>query len=107
MAFLHRYYNIGYAVVSLIFVGQALGFVLAAVFLDDLRARLGRAKLVGLGQAMLSCGYIPLVATAQFPVLIISFFFVGFGMAINIANGNIFCGGLQSSTVILGILHGC
>lgn len=101
-----RYYDIGYGVVSLIFVGQALGFVAAAILLDALRARLGRAKLLGLGQGLMTCAYIPLVATAPFVVVVLSFFFVGFGIAINVAMGNVFCGVLQNSTVLLGLLHG-
>lgn len=93
--------------VSLIFVGQALGFVLAAIFLDSLRAKLGRAKLLGLGQALMTCAYIPLVAGTPFWLVICSFFFVGFGISINVAMGNIFCGGLRNGTFMLGLLHGC
>ncbi|KAK5988094.1 hypothetical protein PT974_12233 [Cladobotryum mycophilum] len=104
--YMEEYYNVGYAVVSLIFVGQALGFVFAAVFLDSLRAKLGRAKLLGLGQFLMACAYIPLVAGAPFGVVIAAFFFVGFGIAINVAMANIFCGGLQNGTFMLGLLHG-
>lgn len=102
----NRYYNIGYGVVSLIFVGQALGFVAAAVLLDMMRAKLGRAKLLGVSQACMAAGYIPVVATAPFILVIFSFFFVGFGLAINVAMGNTFCGTLQNGTFILGLLHG-
>ncbi|KAL7786313.1 major facilitator superfamily domain-containing protein [Trichoderma ceciliae] len=104
--YMEKHYDIGYAVVSLIFVGQALGFVFAAVFLDSLRARLGRARLLGVGQMLMACAYIPLVAAAPFGVVVSAFFFVGFGIAINVAMGNIFCGGLQNGTVMLGLLHG-
>ncbi|PTB66703.1 MFS general substrate transporter [Trichoderma citrinoviride] len=104
--YMEKHYDIGYAVVSLIFVGQALGFVFAAIFLDTLRAKLGRAKLLGLGQMAMGCAYIPLVAAAPFGVVVAAFFFVGLGIAINVAMGNIFCGSLQNSTVMLGLLHG-
>ena len=87
-------------------MGQALGFVLAAVVLDVLRAKLGRARLLGLGQVLMTCAYIPLVASAPFLVVVFSFFFVGFGIAINVAMGNVFCGMLQNSTFLLGLLHG-
>ncbi|UKZ54158.1 hypothetical protein TrVGV298_007964 [Trichoderma virens] len=98
--YMEKHYDIGYAIVSLIFVGQALGFVFAAVFLDALRAKLGRARLLGLGQMLMACAYIPLVAAAPFGVVVAAFFFVGLGIAINVAMGNIFCGSLQNSTVI-------
>ncbi|KAI9158215.1 Bypass of stop codon protein 6 [Paramyrothecium foliicola] len=104
--YMEKHYNIGYAVVSLIFVGQSLGFIFAAVFLDTLRAKLGRAKLMGLAQVLLILGFVPIVATAPFAVVACSFFFVGVGLAINVANGNTFCGSLQNGTIMLGLLHG-
>jgi hypothetical protein len=41
-----RHYNIGYAIVSLIFVTNAAGFILAAFFVDALRAKFGRGKIL-------------------------------------------------------------
>jgi fucose permease len=55
---------------------------------------------------LMGCAYIPLVAAAPFGVVVAAFFFVGLGIAINVAMGNIFCGSLQNSTVMLGLLHG-
>lgn len=101
-----RYYHIGYGTVSLIFVGQAIGFITAAVFLDVLRAKFGRAKLLGLGQALVTLAYIPLICGAPFPVVVCAFFFVGFSISINVSLGNLFCGGLQNGTLMLGLLHG-
>ncbi|KAF4980869.1 hypothetical protein FZEAL_3215 [Fusarium zealandicum] len=104
--YMEKYYNIGYGVVSLIFVGQAIGFVVAAAFLDVLRAKLGRAKLLGLGQSLVTLAYIPIIAGAPFPVVICSFFFVGFSISVNVGIGNLFCGGLRNGTFMLGLLHG-
>ncbi|KAJ6447210.1 MFS efflux transporter [Purpureocillium lavendulum] len=104
--YMEKHYGIGYGVVSLIFVGQALGFVAAALFLDALRERLGRARLLGLGQAMMTLAYVPLVAAAPFLLIVFAFFFVGFGIAVNVAMGNTFCGGLHNGTLMLGLLHG-
>ncbi|KAM4060516.1 major facilitator superfamily protein [Hirsutella rhossiliensis] len=104
--YMEKYYHIGYGVVSLIFVGQAVGFIVAAVVLDTLRAKLGQAKVLGLGQALMTLAYIPLAAAAPFVLVALSFFFIGFGIAINVAMGNIFCGRLQNGTLMLGLLHG-
>lgn len=101
-----RYYDIGYGTVSLIFVGQAVGFIAAAVFLDALRANIGRAKLLGLGQALVTLAYIPIICGAPFPVIVFSFFFIGFSISVNVAIGNLFFGGLRNGTFMLGILHG-
>ncbi|KAH7129145.1 major facilitator superfamily domain-containing protein [Dactylonectria macrodidyma] len=103
--YMEDYYGIGYGVVSLIFIGQALGFVFAAVVLDSLRAKLGRAKLSSLSQGIMAVAFIPHMIGAPFAVIVVAFFFVGFGLAVNVAMGNIFCGELQNSTFVLGILH--
>ncbi|EKJ73976.1 hypothetical protein FPSE_05937 [Fusarium pseudograminearum CS3096] len=98
--------QLGYGTVSLIFVGQAIGFIAAAVFLDVLRAKLGRAKLLGLGQALVTLAYIPIICGAPFGVVVVSFFFIGFSISVNVAIGNLFFGGLRNGTFMLGILHG-
>lgn len=101
-----RYYGIGYAVVSLIFVGNALGFIAGAFFVDAIRERVGHAKTLAVGQGLISLGYIPMIATAPYPAIVVSFFFVGFGMSINLAMGNVFCGSLSNSTTALSMMHG-
>lgn len=103
---MRRYYNIGYAIVSLIFVGNALGFIAGAFFVDAIRERLGRAKTLAVGQFLMALGYIPMIATAPYPAIVVSFFFVGFGMSINLAMGNVFCGSLSNSTTALSMMHG-
>ncbi|KAK8119459.1 Major facilitator superfamily transporter [Apiospora kogelbergensis] len=101
--YMETHYNIGYAVVSLIFIGNALGFIMAAPFIDKIRARLGRAKALALSQILMACGYIPMVCTAPFPLVVVSFFFIGFGYAVSLAIGNVFCG---HGTAMLGAMHG-
>jgi fucose permease len=59
-----------------------------------------------LANAFLVCGYIPIVCTPPFPVVVCSFFLLGLGMAINLALGNVFTGNLQNSTQMLGLMHG-
>ncbi|KAI2636937.1 MFS general substrate transporter [Hypomontagnella submonticulosa] len=104
--YMETHYNIGYAVVSLIFIGNALGFIMAAPFVDQIRQRLGRAKAIALSQICMSLGYIPLIAAAPFPVVAVAYFFVGFGFAIQLAIGNVFCANLRNSTTTLGAMHG-
>ncbi|EWG45493.1 hypothetical protein FVEG_06265 [Fusarium verticillioides 7600] len=104
--YMEKYYGIGYATVSLIFVGKAFGFIAAAVLIDMLKVKLGRAKLLGLSQALVTLAYIPIICGAPFIVVVLSFFFIGFSISINVAIGNLFCGGLQNGTFMLGVQHG-
>lgn len=99
-------YHIGYAIVSLIFVTNAVGFISAAPIAQALQARLGRAKTYLLAQTIIAAGYIMLVCKPPFPVVVIAFFFLGLGIASNLAPNNVFCANLSNGTTALGCLHG-
>jgi fucose permease len=83
-----------------------VGFVSAAFIVEALRAQFGRSRTLILANAFLVCGYIPIVCTPPFPVVVFCFFLLGLGMAINLALGNVFTGNLQNSTQMLGLMHG-
>ncbi|TQN71092.1 Bypass of stop codon protein 6 [Colletotrichum shisoi] len=104
--YIEKHYGIGYAIVSLIFIGNALGFIFGAAFLESLRMRLGRARLLALAQTVITLGYAPILARAPFPLVVVSFFLLGFGMSLNLAVNNVFCGSLRQATTALGFIHG-
>lgn len=83
-----------------------MGFISAAFFVDAIRARLGRAKTLIVAQSLMTCGYIPIVCTPPWPVVVVCFFFLGFGMALNLALGNVFAANLHHGTKMLGAMHG-
>ncbi|KAI4127565.1 MAG: hypothetical protein LQ347_004550, partial [Umbilicaria vellea] len=103
---IERFYGIGYAMVSVIFVTNALGFISAAPFTDLLVARLGRAKTLMLAEALMIISYITLVCAPPFPVVVVSFFLIGLGLALNLALNNVFCANLANPTGTLGAFHG-
>lgn len=78
----------------------------AAFIVDAIRSRLGRARTLILGQAIMSLGYVPMICTPPFPVVVCCFFLLGLGMAINLSLGNVFAANLQNSTTMLGLMHG-
>lgn len=100
-----RHYGITYTVVALIFVGQAVGFLFAAAFLDVLLARLGRARFLALSQTIFTLAYLPAVALAPFGVVVVGFVFVGFAYGLNVSITNTFNSGLQNGTFILGLVY--
>jgi len=57
-------------------------------------------------QALMCCGFVPILCTPPFAVIIVSYFFLGLGMAINLAMGNTFAANLQNGTKMLGAFHG-
>ncbi len=100
------HYQIGYAIVSLIFISNAAGFLVAAFFVDALRSHVGRARSHIIANALMVFGYIPIICTPPFPVVVVCFFFLGLGMAVNLALGNVFAANLQNSHITLGAMHG-
>ena len=102
-----RYYNVGYGTVALIFLGNALGFIFAALVLDTLREKLGRGRLLAVSQLTMALGFLPTVCNAPFPVLVVGFFFIGFAEAVSTSIGSLFCGTLNNATSSMGVLHGC
>ncbi|KAL8391859.1 hypothetical protein RB595_002166 [Gaeumannomyces hyphopodioides] len=106
--YMEKHHSIGYAVVSLVFVGNALGFIAGAPFIDSLRRRVGHAGVLALAQLAMVCGHVPIVCSPKTPfaVVVVSFFLIGFGMTFTLAMSNTFCAALRSGTALLGVLHG-
>jgi fucose permease len=105
--YLEADYKIGYAIVSLIFITNAIGFISAAPAVQAIQSRWGRARTYMLATALMTTGYVALVCNPPFPVVVISFLFLGFGMALILAMNNVFIVNLVNGTVILGAMHGC
>ncbi|KAL1857291.1 hypothetical protein Plec18167_004769 [Paecilomyces lecythidis] len=104
--YIEKKYNIGYALVSMIFVANALGFLAAAPCTHILERRLGRACTYMLAELSLCAAFIALVCTPPFPVVVIAFLPIGFGLATALSLSNVFCANLANGTMALGILHG-
>ena len=104
--YLEKEYHIGYAVVSLIFVTNAIGFLSAVSLTNALQARLGRAKAYVVAEVTLTVAYTMLSCRPPFPVVVVAFFFIGLGFAFNLALNNVFCASFANSTTTLGFLHG-
>ncbi|KAI9741443.1 MAG: hypothetical protein M1818_004249 [Claussenomyces sp. TS43310] len=104
--YMEKHYSIGYAKVSLIFITNAIGFISAAFIVDAIRMRLGRARTLMISNAIMAVGYLPIVCTTPFPVVVCCFFLLGLGFAISLALGNVFAANLQRGTTMLGAMHG-
>ncbi|KAL1967894.1 hypothetical protein VTN77DRAFT_2311 [Rasamsonia byssochlamydoides] len=104
--YMEKHYRIGYAVVSLIFVTNAIGYILAAPWTHALENRFGRSRTYMFSLSLMVTGYIIIVCQPPFPAIVGSFFLLGFGEAINVALNNVFCANLVNGTTILGIAHG-
>ena len=104
--YIEQWYGIGYAVVSTIWISNAVGFILAAFVSDLMRAKLGRAKCLMLSESICIVAYAIIASPVPFPVVVVAFMLIGFGQAVTIALNNVFLANLANSTVVLGAGHG-
>ncbi|KAL7272901.1 hypothetical protein RUND412_004272 [Rhizina undulata] len=104
--YIEKYYGIGYAIVSLIFLANAAGFIATAAVSQPIYAKLGRSKTMVLGTLLLAIGFSLIAATPPFGVVAAAFFFTGSGMALILAQANVFCSGLAETTQLFGYVHG-
>jgi fucose permease len=104
--YMESHYHIGYAIVSLVFITNAVGFIAAAPLVQAVEQRFGRGRAYMFAGALNATGFVALICKPPFPVVVVSFFLLGFGMAINLAMNNVFVANLAKGTVILGFMHG-
>jgi len=106
LAYIEKNYSIGYAVVSTIFVANALGFISAAFFNNALTVRLGRSKTFAIAELILVAAYTLIVVKPPFPVIVVSFFLAGIGLAMILALGQVFISNLASNALLQGFYQG-
>ncbi|TAQ89238.1 hypothetical protein B7494_g2446 [Chlorociboria aeruginascens] len=104
--YIEKDYHIGYAVVSMIFVANAFGFISAAFFTNALVLRLGRAKTLVIALGLWLAGYVCIVASPPFPVVVVGFFLTGVGMANALAIGQVFTATIAPGALITGFYQG-
>lgn len=104
--YIEKAYNIQYAVVSMIFVANAVGFITAAPLTHLLDTRLGRSKTVMLCMSLLIAGYVAILVHPPFGVVVVSYFVIGLGLATMLSLNNVFLANLDKGTEILGLAHG-
>ncbi|CAL1699272.1 unnamed protein product [Somion occarium] len=103
---IQRSYNIGFAIVSLLFVFNCLGFIsgaMANVYLDE---RVGFGKVLVIGSIFQLAAYAMLGPGGPFPIMCAAFGLAGFGISLQNAQANGFVGSLKGAQTKFGLLHG-
>lgn len=98
------YYHIDYAVLSLIWISNAVGFILIATLSHKIQSVLGRRNSMTLGCILACIMYVLIIPGTKFAVVVIGFFVGGCGTAINLSQTNIFISNVDP--VYLAYLHG-
>ncbi|KAH6614144.1 major facilitator superfamily domain-containing protein [Boeremia exigua] len=104
--YMEAHYHNSHTIMSLIFIGNAVGFIAAAPLVTWVLAKLGRARTLIFAELFLIAAYVMLVCTPPFAVVIIAFLLIGYGAATSLALNNVFCANIQPSSAVLGAAHG-
>lgn len=99
-------YNINYGVVSLIWLGNALGFILVACLAHKISIWVDKLKAIPLGCCFMIIMYSLVLTGTKFPVIVLGFFFGGIGGAIMLSYINVFISHFEKSSKVYGYLCG-
>ncbi|BGP41209.1 hypothetical protein JCM10449v2_005183 [Rhodotorula kratochvilovae] len=102
---LSSHYKISYTVVSMLFVGQCVGFVAAGFMSSWLSTRLGLGKVIALGALVQAIGYIFLIPAFPFAAMPVFYAISGWGMALQDAQANVYVATLPNAERKLSWLH--
>ncbi|KAH8104025.1 MFS general substrate transporter [Cristinia sonorae] len=101
-----KYYNVNFAIISLVFVLNCIGFISGAMVNVYLNDRFGFGKVMVLGAALQLSAYVILSIGGPFPLMCLAFGIAGFSLALQNAQANGFVGGLKENAEIkMSLLH--
>ncbi|KAH9973883.1 major facilitator superfamily domain-containing protein [Lactifluus volemus] len=103
---IQSYYHVGFAVVSIIFIANCIGFVIGStsnVFLND---KLGFGKIIALGSATQMVAFSIQASAPPFPLFVVAYAINGFGASLGDAQANGFVASYKDNAAAkMGILH--
>ncbi|GAA5908103.1 hypothetical protein JCM8208_003690 [Rhodotorula glutinis] len=103
--YIQDHYKISYTVVSMMFLGQMVGFIAAGLMSSWLSTRLGLGKLIAFGALVQALGLVFLIPALPFPANPIFFALSGAGMAVQDAQANVYVATLPNAERKLSWLH--
>ncbi|KAI0064423.1 MFS general substrate transporter [Artomyces pyxidatus] len=99
-------YHVGFAVVSLLFIMNCVGFVVGSLSNIYLTDRIGFGRVIVLGSVSQVIGYCLMSPAPPFPVFAIGYVFNGFGIALQDAQANGYVASYKENAASrMGFLH--
>lgn len=99
------HYGLSQYVVSIIFLCNTCGYMMAAVCNGFLIKYLSQAKTALIGSVSMVLGFLVVLFALPFPVMCVFMVAVGFGVALIQAGSNVVCGEMPHNTLMLSFLH--
>ncbi|KAJ8453989.1 hypothetical protein ONZ45_g19482 [Pleurotus djamor] len=103
---IQRDFQVGFAVVSMLFVSNCIGFITGAISNVWLNDRFGFGKVIVLGAVCQLCTYVIQAPRPPFPLMVLANGLAGFGLSLQNSQANGFVGVLKGNVPLkLGLLH--
>lgn len=103
---IRRFYNVGFAEVSTLFIVTCLGAALGSFSIFYLLDKIGFGKVLALGAVLQAVAYVVQAAAPPFPLFITVSFINGMGMALQESTGNGYTASLKRNGARkMGLLH--
>lgn len=106
LPFIEKYYNINYTLVSLVWMSNAVGFLIVAALASKIQPLLGRQYSFMLGIFLSAIHFSIVSAGSHFALTVAAFAFGGAGLAMCLAQTNVFLANLEKLTLYLSYTHG-
>ncbi|CEJ58583.1 hypothetical protein PMG11_07235 [Penicillium brasilianum] len=90
----------------LVYFGNGMNDSAPAPVTHAIESKLGRSKSYAFAMSLLVGSYVIIIFQPPFPVVVACFFLLGFGMALSLALGNVYCANLPNSITALSCSHG-
>lgn len=103
---IEAYYDVNYAVVSCIWIGNACGFIFVASLSHKIQPWFGKRWALVLSTCLSTAMYILTSTGTVFPVIVIGFFLGGMGGGIGVAQTNVFLARFKNKSTLLSLHHG-
>jgi fucose permease len=102
---LQEYYNLGFIVISLIFLSPLIGYTASALLNNSIHLKYGQQGIAVIAPACHLIAYIVISVHPPYPVLVVIFTLAGFGNGLADAAWNAWIGNMANPNEILGFLH--
>ncbi|KAI0000192.1 MFS general substrate transporter [Russula compacta] len=99
-------YHVGFAVVSVVFIANCIGFVTGSIANIVMNDKLGFGKVIALGSAVQIVAFSIQASAPPFPVFVIAYAINGFGASLGDAQANGFVANYKDNAAAkMGIIH--
>ncbi|KAI0676539.1 MFS general substrate transporter [Trametes maxima] len=103
---IQEYYGLGFAIVSLLFIFNTIGYLSGAVANVWLTDKFGFGKVLLLGSVMQIFAYAMMIPGGPFPIMCLAFTIIGFGLSLQNSHANGFTASSRHNvSTKISILH--